>query len=169
MDVPITVEHAQRWHPEAVLSIMAKLRLGKSKQRGRSPEELTWKYSWCIECRGYTLGEILGGGREGLLPCEPDEDSMSEDDAVQDRVRRTHVGLQASRGHWWAAEQLPKVPSMIADLHRKAIREKRAEKARYDALPEAEKERQFQEALGALRGTPGFIELRVPPPDEDEP
>ena len=158
MEIPVDYKVAKAKYPDAVKTVIAKLRAGKSKHNQARPESLKWSYSWCIRVEGFAFAQLISGEAEKL---RVNEDAMTEEEAVQDRVRRSGVSLQGSKGHWSGYELLKEIPSELVEAHRQAIRTKRAEKAAYDALPQAEKERQFHEALGQLRGTPGFMELPI--------
>ena len=148
MELPITFALASARHPAGVEAIMRKLRSGKSKHRGKGPEDLTWRYEWSVRIDGNP------------------EEAMSPDDAVKDRVRRTHACLEGRIGHWRGYHVLESVPQEIADVHRRHIEEWRAERARVEALSPEERQREFNEALREASQYPGFMAVCIPVYDE---
>lgn len=163
MELAVPFEFVMKRHAAEVGAIMRKLRAGTSKEKGRKPEDFTWKYTWAIR-GGMTLGwaDVLAGRVQPAKVVQP-----TEDEEVQQLVERTcGVGLQASRGRWWGSETLNGIPPEIIALHRRNVHLARAEKAAWTALPSSEKRRQLQEALGELRKSPGFLELYVEFPEK---
>jgi hypothetical protein len=158
----LTYEEARRRHPVEVDKIIAALRRGKSKHKTAALEDLTWSYGCCvvIENGCYTWDQIMSG--EAALDGAR-LDARSVDDKVADQVRRTRTNLEAQVGRWRGSEPVENPPEIEADArayHEKADRER----AEFEALPEAEQQRQIDGLLGALRGKPGFVELRLSDP-----
>jgi hypothetical protein len=133
-------------HPSQVQEIVSKLRKGKSMHRSSREEDLQWFYNWCVRIDG------------GVVHTQPDQ----EDQAVEDFVERARVHLYAVKGRWWgASDHLPTVPVEVRNHFRAGWRKWKAEREAFESLPEEEKQRSFQEALGSLVGTPGFSMLFV--------
>lgn len=154
----IPFEEAKRRHPKEVNTILSKLRLGKSKHKSAKGEDLTWTYEICVEVMGYSFADLLAGKAEDAAARL---DAMTLDERVADQVERTHTALHAKIGHWWSGEQVPNPPEVEASA-RQHLSVQMRDDATYKALPQEEKDRQAEEALAQLRGTPGFMELRIP-------
>lgn len=85
MKLDITYSTALERHPKLVQSIMDKLAMGKSKERGSAPESLTWRYDWGVSCKSATLAQLCRGER----PVE-----------TRTLDERIHCVLTASKGRW---------------------------------------------------------------------
>lgn len=152
----IPYEVALQRHPTQVRDILARLRVGTSKHKRAEPEKLTWSYECGVlisqEIR--TLADVMAGKFEEPPP------EMTIDERVADQVRRTRTTLYARIGHWNGVQHVDNPPE-VAALARQHIATEMRDDAAYKALPQEEKDRRAAEALAELRGTPGFMELRV--------
>lgn len=151
----LTFEEAQRRHPTEVARILARLRNGKSKHKKAKGTDLTWYYEIAVRVEAFSMADLL----VGRAPSRHDQ--MTLDERVDDQVKRTMTSLHAEIGRWWGGESVPNPPEVQARA-RQHITTAMRDDAAFQALPQEEKDRQAAEALAQLRGTPGFIELRIP-------
>jgi hypothetical protein len=157
----ITYAEALKRHPAEVKMICTRLARGKSKNKTAKPETLAWSYECAVRIEGSgTFADLLSGKMDADAARR---DAMSLDAKVADEVRRTHTSLQASIGRWADSQKVQNPPEVEANIRRRLETQAR-EQAEFDALPEEEQERQREELLGQLRGTPGFVELHLEVP-----
>jgi|APSaa5957512622_1039677.scaffolds.fasta_scaffold92246_2 hypothetical protein len=126
----------------------AKAKKAKSKAKSASAPLEECKWILCIAER-----------IDGPIPWD---ETLKQ--AMARRIPRLLVHLQASygRGWWNAATSISPTSDVVVEVIKKQEEENAAEKARVAALTDTEREGEIQEALSALRGSPGFMGLQVP-------
>jgi hypothetical protein len=156
MKIEITYEQAVQRHPEAVQQALAMLATSRSKFKNSPPESFQWSYSLCVRIDGPT--NIYDLFKQASQPRK----ELTEDEAVQDVVSRTHCVLQCRQGNGghYCSKPIPP-PQEYIDQQRNGIQTSRAERARYAALPPAFQSRETEELLRQLRRSPGFMEVRL--------
>lgn len=133
MEIEIPYETARSRHPAEVLEILAKLRKGTSKHKNAAPEQLTWKYFWCVRigCAGPKSQEIQA--------------------SLMGKIGRW-VGVDSNRNFG--------IPPEIASWAKERQKDREAaeiEKAAFEALPEEEKARQRKELIEKFRAGGGVV------------
>jgi len=145
----LTYQEALTTHPEAVKEIKACLRKSRSKHRYDEPDTFKWCYQCCV---------VVTGG-------EPQE----LESKIADRTRRTSTSLQVTKGHWYHSVTVPNPPE-VEEWHRKTLTEQLERTQAYAKLKEENPEewqRQMQDTLSKLNGSPGFFAFRVVRNDSD--
>lgn len=87
----ISYHQALERHPQAVTEIILQLAKSRSKERGTTPENLTWLYEWCVEYN------VVG---------------VPETKSLEDR---TYCSLSARKGRWvgYGTMTLQPVPTEV--------------------------------------------------------
>lgn len=162
MYLKTTYENALAAYPDAVNSVMDKIRKGKSKCRHDAPDSFEWGYDWSVQItRGvYNIHQVLQIA-SGQRQHDPEPEGVEA--KVADIIPRISVCISAKKGRttWLSAQRLPSVPPEIIAEYRKRFEEEEVEQRRIDALTPEQKDAELQDALGQLSRSPGFAAFGV--------
>jgi len=169
MNLTVPFTEIQAAYPEAVAEAMAGLRKGRSKDRNVAPEDMEWSLGWGELIEGdCSFGGLMGRMRESAEDREAKwraEKSRTVEERVADNLRRIPgVSIEGRYNRVCASTMLPKGehPEALVNHLRDRHREQYEEDQRILAQTPEEREQAAQEALEALRGTPGFMVFYVP-------
>jgi hypothetical protein len=107
---------------------------------------MKWRYEFGIEINGR-------GSKK----------NRSVEERVEDDCRRTTVSIRGSVGRWWGYGTLKKgeCPPEVRAIYEESAREDVAEETRISNLSDEERQKETEEVLRQLRGTPGFFEFHL--------
>ena len=164
MWLEINYKTAQKRYPKEVQEIIEKVRTSRSKNKNVSPELWAWGFSWCVRIEGMIGGNDFAQMIAGLKEFPKEKEPKSADEEVKDYARRAivHLAGKISRAEWSSTDPV-KFPDEIAQMIRKDFEKQQAEQARVDALSPEERDRETNEILRQLSGSPGFVALGVGP------
>lgn len=159
MELKIPYEIANKRHNGLVLDIVAKLRLGTSKNKRARAEDLEWAYDWSIRCDNNP----------------PSNDRYTE---IQNRKQRLHITLRASIGRWRGYSKTPVwqgteartgkfiagtpqfasnvFPPEILEIITEQVENEFAQRNKIAKMTPEERQVEANKLLGQLIGTPGF-------------
>lgn len=149
----LTYEEAKLRHSKEVEQVVQTLRKSRSSHRMAPPESLVWAYICCTRGTAISFGDLLSD------KVSPNRVTLSLEERVVDQVSRTETMLQATIGNWWGNQSIPNPPE-VAEQARENLLQTRKERDAYIALPKAEKDRRFHEALKSVSGS-GLVTLKA--------
>ncbi len=152
---PITREISRVECPEALADLERQHRAHTGKKR--SFDEYHLGYSVSVQINGgCSFQEMLDSISRPRHP----EPSMEE--RIQDEISRTHVYLTASLGRSHIHTPVRPVPQTVVSKIREGAQRDYEERARVSRMSPEQRDREIQEALRQLRGSPGFVEMNIP-------
>lgn len=114
MKLEIPYSEAKKRYPQHVKEIMKSLKNGKSKEKERNEEELTWAFSWGVQIKAFSFADIIAGAGE--------EEKTPEEELEETINNIVGLNLTASIGRWTGSSDsyIEEVPNEIIEIYKKS-------------------------------------------------
>lgn len=172
MNIEIASEIAQERHAQECQEFLADLRVSKTKSKDTPEGEFVYAYSWSerIECDSFA--DIIGGN---ALARQQAERAKTVEEKIADRIQRSSVALTIKAGRvskfyrisgYFPGEGNDRTgtpaPIEVISVIQKQETDRVAEFQRIENLTPEQRQVEIDEALGILRGQPGFFAFGMP-------
>ncbi len=166
MKVQISYDEVKRRFPDEVDLIMAKLRKSSSKEKHRDEEDLRWEFSWGQQIQMYTFDQVFKGKPERAKTFPELFEEATRENVLFFLGESIIWGINGRVGRWSGSgtpqmQKLHPLPNEILDLYVDMYNKQIIEQKRIASLSPKERDQEVQECLRQLRGSSGFVELRI--------
>lgn len=119
---------------------------------------IKWRYDWCQEAKSISFQDILSGKANVDAEVQRNQDIETR---LKDIEKCVHCDLYGSLGRRHHRVSIDTVPTEVMDIYLKGIEEEIADRKRFDALTDAEKNAETMALMRELQGMGGFMSFRV--------
>jgi hypothetical protein len=148
MKIDITAEQAKT-NTQAYAAIVKKL---------GSADGIKWRYDWCQCIQSTPVQDIFSGKAHADAERERNKDIETR---LSDIEKNVGCDLYGSLGRKRHRVSIDKVPTEVMDVYRKSLEEEIAERKRFDALTDEEKNAETRKLIEELQGMRGFMSFQV--------
>lgn len=147
MQIEIPYEKVKKNYPSFINKIMADLKKGKSKEKGRPPSDLKWYISWSIK---------VIDQQNSLTPSD-----LSDAGIRKFLSKRVYWSIHAKVGRWRGITKAieKEIPQEIIEYYKQTYVNSAKEEERFNNLTLEEQQAEIDGLLKELRKDSGFIEI----------